>query len=201
MQMRPLSNRGYALLLTGLLALTTSPAWSATTNTKFEPSTQLQGNTLQLNGAGTRFRVIFKVYDMALYTPKKVSTATELLALAGPKRLSFAALREIPGTDLGLAFIKGLEANASKELVQKHAGSSTRLIDIFSGQPKLMPGETFAMDFIPGSGTTFYINGKPQGTPVGDAEFFSMVLKIWVGNSPADAQLKEALLGLDNKTN
>jgi hypothetical protein len=37
--------------------------------------------------------------------------------------------------------------------------------------------------------------GKAQGEPVGDAEFFAMVLRIWVGTSPADAALKEALLG------
>src|SRR3990167_9317257 len=91
----------------------------------------VQGTNLTLNGAGTRYKAIFKVYDLALYTPRKVSTPEELLALPGPKRLSFVALREIPGTDLGVAFIKGLQANASKEQVQKHTGSSTRLIDIF----------------------------------------------------------------------
>lgn len=188
-----------AFVLAGLLALACGLATAATTSSKFEPTSQLEGTTLQLNGAGTRYRVVFKVYDLALYTPKKVNTAEELLALPGPKRLSFVALREIPGTDLGVAFIKGLQANASKEQVQKHTGSSTRLIEIFSGQTKLNAGDTFAMDFVPGSGTTFHIAGKPQGAPVGDAEFFGMVLKIWVGNSPVDAQLKDALLGLDKK--
>ena len=183
-------------LLAGLLAFSCGLAGAAPTSSKFEPTTQLQGTTLQLNGAGTRFRVVFKVYDLALYTQKKVSTPEELLALPGPKRLSFVALREIPGTDLGVAFIKGLQANAAKEQVQKHTGSSTRLIEIFSGQSKLMPGDAFAMDYVPGSGTTFYIAGKAQGKPVGDAEFFSMVLNIWVGSSPADFQLKDALLGL-----
>ena len=41
----------------------------------------------------------------------------------------------------------------------------------------------------------FFIAGQPQGTPVGDAEFFGMVLNIWVGDSPADYALKAALLG------
>ena len=199
MHVRTGTLRILAYFLASWLMLASSQATGATSGTKFEPTAQLQGTTLQLNGAGTRYRVVFKVYDLALYTPKKVGTPEELLALPGPKRLSFVALREIPGTDLGLAFIKGLQANASKELVQKHAGSSTRLIDIFSGQSKLMPGDSFAMDFVPGSGTTFYIAGKPQGAPVGDAEFFGMVLKIWVGNSPADYQLKDALLGQDSK--
>jgi len=193
------SNKVSSLLLAGALVFSCALAQAAPTSTKFEPTVQLQGTTLQLNGAGTRYRVVFKVYDLALYTSKKASTPEELLALPGPKRLSFVALREIPGTDLGVAFIKGLQANASKEQVQKHAGSSTRLIDIFSGQSKLMPGDSFAMDYVPGSGTTFYIAGKAQGAAVGDAEFFGMVLKIWVGSSPADFQLKDALLGLDGK--
>ncbi len=194
MRLRGLAHRALAFLVVSGLALWCGLATAAIA-TKFDPTAQLQGTTLQLNGAGTRYRVVFKVYDLALYTPKKTSSAEELLAMPGPKRLSFVALREIPGTDLGVAFIKGLQANAPKEQVLKHASSSTRLIDIFSGQAKLMPGDSFAMDFVPGVGTTFYIAGKPQGTPVGDAEFFGMVLKIWVGSSPVDSQLKDALLG------
>ncbi len=195
MRFRGWASWALGVFMVGSLSLCGGLAMAAATLTKFEPTAQLQGTTLQLNGAGTRYRVVFKVYDMALYAPKKSGSADELLAMSGPKRLSFVALREIAGTDLGIAFIKGLQANAPKEQVTKHAGSSTRLIDIFSGQTKLMPGDTFAMDFVPGAGTTFYIAGKPQGSPVGDAEFFAMVMKIWLGSSPVDSQLKDALLG------
>jgi hypothetical protein len=181
-----------ALALT--LALMVSTAQAAP-STKFEPTAQLQGTSLQLNGAGTRYKAVFKVYDMALYTAKKTSTPEELLALPGPKRLQFVALRELPGTDLGLLFIKSMSENTPKETVQKHSISTSRLIEIFSGRSKLMPGDSFAMDYLPGKGTQFYIVGKPQGDPVGDAEFFGMVLKIWVGPSPADSNLKDALLG------
>ncbi len=163
--------------------------------TAFAAEAQVQGAALLLNGAGTRFRAVFKVYDMALYTPRKVATPEALLALPGPKLLRFSALRDLPGTDLGLAFIKGLSANSPKELVLKHTVSANRLIEIFSGRSKLSPGDTFAMQFIPGQGTLFFIDGQPQGSPVGDAEFFGMVLNIWVGNSPADYALKAALLG------
>jgi len=199
MQQQSLATQCRAVIMAGVLLTASTIAMSATAGPTFEQATQLEGTALQLNGAGTRFKFVFKVYDMALYTPKKVSTPEELLAQPGPKRLSFVALREIPGTEIGLAFIKGLRANATKDAVQKHVGSSTRLIDIFSGQSKLMPGDTFAMDFVPGKGTQFYIAGKPQGAPVGDAEFFRMVLNIWVGDSPADFKLKEALLGQVSK--
>ncbi len=185
-----------AMALAGALWL--QPAQAAT---PFAPDAQVQGTHLQLNGTGTRYRAIFKVYDMALYTPRKVSTPGELRALAGPKLLNFTALREIPGTDLGLAFMKGLSANSPKETVLKHTVSANRLIEIFSGRSKLAVGDTFAMQFIPGLGTQFFIAGQPQGAPVGDNEFFAMVLNIWVGDSPADYALKAALLGQEPAAN
>lgn len=189
-----------ATALSATLAIA-GAAWAAptATTTRFEPAAQLQGAALTLNGAGTRFRAMFKVYDMGLYTQRKVGTPEELLALPGPKLLRFTALRELPGTDLGLAFVKGLAANSSKELMLKHTASSNRLVEIFSGRSKLVAGDSFAMEFVPGKGTTFYITGQPQGAPVGDAEFFAMVLRIWVGPSPADYPLKDALLGVERQ--
>ncbi|WP_394415696.1 chalcone isomerase family protein [Roseateles sp. BYS78W] len=169
-------------------------AGAATTVNKYEPTAQLGGSTLQLNGKGTRVRLVFKAYDLGLYTTKHVTTPAELLALPGPKRLQFVALRDLPGTDLGRLFLRGMSDNATPAQLTRHALSTTRLIDIFSGKPKLVTGDTFAMDFIPGKGTQFYIQGQPQGEPVGDDEFFTMVLRIWFGDSPADTQLRDALL-------
>lgn len=197
--MKPIPSPLRQTLLVGALfwACAALQAQATTTVTSaFAPTQLVQGTPLSLNGMGTRYKAIFKVYDMALYTPSKVSTPEALLALPGPKRLSFVALRDVPGTDLGLAFIKGLNSNSSPEMVQKHAASSTRLIEIFSGKPKLVSGDTFAMEYVPGKGTTFYIQGQPQGAPVGDTEFFNMVLRIWVGPVPADFKLKDALLGV-----
>ena len=176
------------------LALTVGSAGAAP-STRFEPTVQVQGTALQLNGAGTRFKAIFKVYDMGLYTTKRVATPEELLALQGPKKLQFTALRELPGTDLGRLFVKGMSENATREQATRHTLSTTRLIEIFSGKSKLLPGDSFAMEFTPGKGTQFVIQGQPQGEPVGDAEFFNMVLGIWFGASPADRPLKDALLG------
>jgi hypothetical protein len=162
----------------------------------FDPVQQVQGVPLQLNGTGTRYKVILKVYDMALYTPRKASSLDELMAQPGPKRLNFVARRDIPGTDLGLAFIRGLSNNSSSTLIQKHVASSTRLIEIFSGRNKLAEGDTFAMEYQPGKGTAFFIQGQQQGAPVGDAEFFKMVMGVWIGPVPVDFKLKDALLGL-----
>ncbi|MGM9481002.1 chalcone isomerase family protein [Roseateles sp. NT4] len=169
-------------------------ATAAPTTTKFDSTAQLGGSTLQLNGKGTRVRLVFKAYDMGLYTTKHVGTAAELLALQGPKRLQFTALRELPGTDLGRLFLRGISDNTPAAQLTRHTLATTRLIEVFSGKAKLMPGDTFTMDFVPGKGTQFYIQGQAQGEPIGDDEFFVMVLKIWFGESPADANLRDALL-------
>ena len=182
------------LALCAAIAAALSNASAAPTTASFEPSVEVGGTTLQLNGKGTRYRFAFKVYDMALYTTKKVSSAEDLLRLQGPKSLHFVALRELSGTELGRLFLRGMSDNATSLQMTRHAQASNRLIEVFSGRPKMLAGESFAMEFEPGKGTTFYILGKAQGAPVGDAEFFGLVLRIWFGDSPADHLLKDALL-------
>lgn len=189
----PATKRAFFALL--VAATLHCGAFAAPTQTRFEPAAVVAGTKLQLNGAGTRFKAIFKVYDMALYTTRKVRTRQELMALPGAKRLQFSALRELSSTDLGRLFLRGMADNAPREQIERHTLSSSRLIEVFSARSRLQPGDTFAMDFIPGKGTQFSIQGKPQGAPMGDAEFFDMVLGIWFGAQPADHLLQRALLG------
>ena len=53
----------------------------------------------------------------------------------------------------------------------------------------------FTSDWIPGTGTVISVNGKAQGEPVKEAEFYKAMLRIWIGQNPADWKLKDALLG------
>lgn len=192
-QFPQLAARARFTLLAAAMAASLHASAAPTVN-KFEPTAQLGGSALQLNGKGTRVRLVFKAYDMGLYTAKRVTTPADLFALPGPKRLQFIALRELPGTELGRLFLRGMSDNTPSAQMTRHALATTRLIEIFSGKPKLMPGDSFAMDFVPGKGTQFYIQGQPQGAPVGDDEFFGLVLRIWFGESPADIPLRDALL-------
>lgn len=179
-------------LAAGLIAH--GAALGAPTSTRFTPFTEVGGTALILNGKGTRYRLAFRVYDLALYTTRHVGTPEELLALPGPKKLHFVALRELSGTDLGRLLLRGMTDNTPSLQLNRHVVGTTRLIEVFSGKDKMLPGEGFSMDFVPGKGTTFYIQGIPQGDPVGDDEFFELVLRIWFGPAPADPQLRDTLL-------
>ncbi|MEQ1536437.1 MAG: chalcone isomerase family protein [Burkholderiaceae bacterium] len=183
----------FAQSSTNAVRNTTAPTKTKAEN--FPKQIQVEGVKLSLNGLGTRYKAIFKVYDMGLYTTSKVTTLQDVIAAPGPKRLHFVALRELPGTDLGILFLRGMRENSSPELNTKYAASANRLVEIFSGKSKLIPDESFSIEFVPGKGTTFYIMDKPQGAAIGDAEFFAMILRIWLGPVPADYKLKDALLG------
>ena len=67
--------------------------------------------------------------------------------------------------------------------------------EIFAAKKRLASGESFSVDWQHGVGTLILVNGKPVGEPIKEPEFFNALMKIWLGKSPADANLKDALLG------
>lgn len=173
-----------------------APVASKTRAENYPKQIQVEGVKLNLNGMGTRYKAIFKVYDMGLYTSTKASTLQEVINSPGPKKLEFVALRDLSTTDLGRLFYQGIKENCTPAQYQKHAASALRISEVASGRAKILAGESFSLEFVPGKGLTFSIMDKPQGAPIGDAEFFAMVLGIWMGPVPADFMLKDALLAI-----
>lgn len=162
---------------------------------KVEEAVDLQGSKLQLNGAGVRYRAVFKVYAAGLYLGKKVGTPEEVFAAPGPKRMSITLLREVDANELGKAFTKGFEENSPRVEMSKLIPGLIKMGQIFSDQKKMVAGENFTIDWIPGTGTIISVKGKPQGEPFKEPEFYAALMRIWLGPNPADAKLKEALLG------
>ncbi len=161
----------------------------------YTDSVDQRGTALQLNGAGVRYKAVFKVYTAALYLPKKANTPEEVMAMPGPKRINITMLREIDANELGKLFTRGVEDNTGRGELSKLVPSLYRMGQVFAEQKKLLPGDTFELDWMPGVGTVLLVKGKPQGEPFPEAEFFNALLRIWLGPSPADWKLKDALLG------
>jgi len=183
-------------LMGGVATGVMSPhAMAQNTATRFANYVRLGNTELVLNGKGTRTKLFVKVYDMALYTPRKVQSAAQLLALPGPKRLSMVSLRALKTADIGLMFIKGMKANCAPDVIARYTTTVSDLIQIFSYRSVMDAGVNFSMDFEPGKGTAFVFNGQQVAERVGDDEFFANALRIWFGRDPADPALSEALLG------
>ena len=179
-----------ALLSLGALAAQVDVA-----GVKLDDSVDVRGAKLQLNGAGVRYKAIFKVYVAALYVGKKVATPEEFYAATGPKRMAITMLRDIDSNELGKAFTKGFEENAPKGEMSKLIPGLVRMGQVFADQKKLVTGDSFTTDWIPGTGTVITVKGKVQGEPFKEPEFFNALMRIWLGPNPADWKLKETLLG------
>ncbi|MEP6791744.1 MAG: chalcone isomerase family protein [Ramlibacter sp.] len=162
---------------------------------KYEDTTDVRGAKVQLNGAGTRYKAVFKVYTAGLYLARKASTPDEVLAAPGAKRMNIVMLREIDSSELGKLFSRGIEDNMDKAAFSKLIPGVMRMSQIFTDFKKLSPNDSFQIDWVPGTGTIITVQGKPQGEPFKEPEFFNALLRIWLGPSPADWKLKEALLG------
>jgi hypothetical protein len=162
---------------------------------KYEATSALGDTALQLNGAGVRYKAVFKVYTAGLYLEKKASTPQEVATLRGPKRMSITMLREIDSTELGKLFSRGMEDNMDRAAFSRIVPGVLRMSQIFSEHKKLQAGDQFMIDWVPGTGTVITVKGKPQGEPFKEPEFFNALMGIWLGNQPADWKLKDALLG------
>ena len=82
---------------------------------KFDNPIELRGTKLELNGAGIRYKAVFKVYAAGLYLTRKAGTPEEVMAAPGPKRMSITMLREIDSAELGKLFTRGVEDNSPRQ--------------------------------------------------------------------------------------
>jgi hypothetical protein len=183
------------LLAASLLLASSAMAQVTLSGVRFEDSTDVRGSKAQLNGAGIRYKAVFKVYAAGLYLTRKAGTTEEVLAAPGAKRMTITMLRDIDSSELGKLFSRGIEDNMDKASFSKLIPGVMRMSQIFSDNKKLGAGENFSIDWIPGTGTVVMLRGVQQGEPFKEPEFYNAMLRIWLGPNPADWKLKEALLG------
>jgi hypothetical protein len=162
---------------------------------KFEPTAQVGGATLQLNGAGVRTRVVFKVYAAGLYVPEKSSSAAALLAQKGPRRMAIRMLRNVDADTFSGALSEGLKNNLSEAQFAAFKAHTETLIANFKTAGEAKEGDTIFLEFAPDAGTRVIVNGNVQGSAIAGEDYFAALLRIWLGDKPADPDLKKGLLG------
>ena len=148
---------------------------------------------LQLNGMGYRTKFVFKVYVGALYTETKADSRDKVQSLKGPKRIVMHMVHdEVSREKMNAAWLEGFEDNNSDE---QFGRLKTRLDTFTALFPDLKAGDVIYLDYIPSSGTQVIFNGEKKPVIEG-ADFYAALLDVWLGEEPADGDLKDALLGL-----
>ena len=184
------------VIVSALLSASAMAATIDLAGVKVEDSAVVGGAKLPLNGAGIRVKFL-KIYVGELFVGKKVHTLQELIAAPGPKRLKMTFLREVDSSAFGKLLTRGVQDNVAKDQFSRMVPGLIRMGEMFGSIKSLGPGDVVTDDWIPGTGLVVTVNGKVQGEPITDPEFFQGLMSIWFGPNPGDWKLKDAML--DNK--
>ena len=160
---------------------------------KVADSVKVGNNELVLNGAGLRSKLFIKVYVGALYVGQKAATPAAIYDSATPRRMVLRLLRDLDADSLHSALDEGLRNNHSPAELSDMQAQADQLAGIMKAIGKVREGDTVSIDFS-AEGVVVSQNGEVRGKVAG-ANFAKALLKVWLGDKPADTSLKKALLG------
>jgi hypothetical protein len=161
----------------------------------FERRVQVAGSELLLNGAGLRAVAWFKAYAAALYLGARASSAEQAVNLPGPKRLQLRFYRDLPAAEFVKALNVGLPRNSEPALADKLAERQALLAGRIAALQTLHETDTIDLDFDPARGLLFKLNGTLRGEAIPGEDFYSALLRVFIGEQPSDTKLKAGLLG------
>lgn len=150
------------------------------------------GHALVLNGAGVRTKLVFKVYVGSLYLPHAAKDIDAVLAQA-PRRIRMDLLRNLSADQLSDALLDGLRDNNSEAQLAEIKGETAQMVSAMKGFGDVNEGSVVTLDYIDGA-TRILLDDKLRATITGDA-FNRALTRIWLGDHPVQADLKQAMLG------
>ncbi|MCG9729220.1 chalcone isomerase family protein [Shewanella sp. Isolate13] len=179
------------LLLASSVLLSSSLQAKEVSGVQLADSVQLENQTLQLNGAGVRSKFFIDLYVGSLYVPTHLDTAQAVIdAPSAAVRLNITS-GMITAEKMKDAITEGFD-DATDGNTAPIAAKIEQFMGLFSAE--IVEGDQFTLLADKATGVTAYKNGQAQATIAGE-EFRQALLKIWLGATPAQESLKDAMLG------
>jgi long-chain acyl-CoA synthetase len=160
---------------------------------RVDDKVQVDGTELLLNGAGLRSKFFVKVYVGALYAAQRATTPEAIYDSPAPRRKLMRFLREMDAGSFSKALDEGLQNNLTAAEFTVLKPQVEQMGAIMSGIGKVREGDIIVIDFTM-TGVEIGLNNQSRGK-VASPAFGRALLKVWLGENPADASLKKALLG------
>ena len=181
------------LMLVGVAALFAATSFAADIGgVKLADKAAVGGQELVLNGGAVRTKAIFKVYVGSLYLPAKAGDLAGVIA-KGPRRIQMNLLRDLSADQLIDALNDGLKDNNSEAELAAVKAQQIQFATIMKAFGDVKEGNVVTLDFVD-DGTAIGLNGAAKGAIPGEA-FNRALTRIWLGEKPAQADLKKAMLG------
>jgi hypothetical protein len=179
------------LLLSLMLLVPTLASAASLADVTLEDKITVNGQTLVLNGLGLRKKFFIKVYVGGLYLQAKMSVPATILASDTSRRMTMHFLYSVSKDQMCDAWQEGLDANVPNASAEVKTGFKT----LCSWMEPIPKGNRLLLTYVPGTGTTVEVNGKPKGTLPGKATADAIV-STWIGPKPAMGdEFKNAVLG------
>lgn len=195
-------NFGASVTLLVALACNAAPAPAQAlevAGVNFQPQSLLKGTKLQLNGAGVRQQATTPLYTAGLYLEQKAHTAEEVLQTRGAKQIRVVMLREVNSRDFGALLSRGLVTNSNDDQLSNLIPEIMDLGTLIAERGKLEAGDSFVIDWSATQGTTIRVTQRNSRKPAIEVfakpDVIGAIMRIWLGENPADPVLKAALLG------
>jgi hypothetical protein len=187
--------RKLKMLIAALLCCYTVSSFAFEVGGVVMPDTAtVAGKQLGLNGAGLRKKFFVKVYAAGLYLPEKTTDAVKAINMPGPKRVTMQFIYDdVAAAKITKGWTEGFEKNSTAEQLQR-LQSRLDLFNTFFEDMKA--GDRIIIDFLPVNGTQVSVKGKLKGEIPGE-DFYQALLRVWLGEEPADKGLREGMLGED----
>ena len=104
-------------------------------------------------------------------------------------------LRNVDADALSGALSDGLKTNHSEAQLAGWKAQIDGLNASLKAAGEARKGDVIQIEFTPEAGTRVLLNGQLRGAAIAGEDFMSALLRVWLGDKPADAGLKKGLLG------
>lgn len=146
-----------------------------------------------LNGLAESVELNKERFIAGLYTTNPSSDVNDLLRNDGQRRMELRiTANRLSARALSNMWIEGMAINNPSSQLRTESESLSQLVNMI--RKSLVQGDILQFDAQAGNGMTVTLNGIQLGR-INSDDFFSMVLRTWIGNVPLSSDFKDKLLG------
>lgn len=151
---------------------------------------------LLLNGLSTSSELGQERFVAGLYSDGLSEDANDLLRLDGQRRMELKiTARRFSARNLNSMWIQGMAINNPDSVLQEQGENIAQFSNMI--RKALVEGDVLVLDAEPGKGLTVTLNDTQLGNIASD-EFFTVLLRSWIGTVPLSSEFKKQLLAGGN---
>ncbi len=159
------------------------------------PTLKVGDQNLVLNGAGERQKYFLDLYVAGLYLTEPNNQSKTVIDADAPMAIRIVITSKLVSQEKFLASLQEGFQKSTRGNVEPIRVEIQEFRKCFAEE--IARGDVFDLVYLPDQGVVVFKGGKRKGTAA-SLPFKRALFGIWLSDRPADAKLKQALLGGDS---